>query len=168
MATAIVILRIIHVVFGIYIAGSYLFMVPILEPRLKRLGPAIQSPVMRALMPILTPVNAISLIIIILTGVALTLIMRWGALNTLFVTAWGWAMIIGLAATVAVVVVGFGFLMPTGLRMERLGRSIEGRAPNPEEGQQLQQLSARVETLSRFSLTFVVIALVTMVLSRYV
>ncbi len=125
------ILRIVHVVFGIYIAGSYLFLVPILEPRLKRLGPAIQSPVMRALMPILTPVNAISFIIILGTGMAMTLIMRSGALNTLFVTAWGWAMIIGLVTTLAAAVVGFGFLMIAGFRMDKLGRSIEGRPPPP-------------------------------------
>ncbi len=162
------VLRIVHIVFGIYIAGSYLFLVPILEPRLKRLGPAIQGPVMRALMPILTPINGISFIVIIGTGVAMTLIMRSGALNTLFVTAWGWAMIIGLIATVAVVVVGFGFLMPTGLRMDKLGRSIEGRAPNPDEGKQLHQLSARVETLSRVNLVLIVIALATMIASRYV
>ncbi len=162
------VLRIVHIVFGIYIAGSYLFMVPILEPRLKRLGPAFQGPVMRALMPILTPVNAISFIVIIGTGVAMTLIMRSGALDTLFVTAWGWAIIIGLLATVAAVVVGFGFLMPTGFRMDKLGRSIEGRAPNPDEGKQLHQLSARVETLSRVNLVLILIALATMIASRYI
>ncbi len=166
--TILMVLRIVHIVFGIYIAGSYLFMVPILEPRLKSLGPATQSSVMRALMPILTPINAISFIIIIGTGVAMTLIMRSGALNTLFITAWGWAMIIGLAATVAASVVGFGFLMPTGIRMDKLGRSIEGRAPNPDEGKQLHQLAARVETLSRVNLVLIVIALATMVASRYV
>ena len=166
--TTLMVLRIVHILFGIYIAGSYLFLVPILEPRLKRLGPAIQGPVMRALMPILTPINAISFIIIIGTGVAMTLIMRSGALNTLFVTAWGWAIIIGLAATVAAAVVGFGFLMPRGIRMDKLGRSIEGRAPNPDEGKQLERLSAQVETLSRVNLVLIVVALATMVASRYV
>jgi len=166
--TTLMILRIVHIIFGIYVAGSYLFMVPILEPRLKRLGPAIQSPVMRALMPILTPVNGLSFIIIIGTGVAMTLIMRSGALNTLFVTAWGWAMIIGLVATVAVIIVGFGFLAPRGLRMDKLGRSIEGRAPTPDEGKILHQLSARVETLSRVNLVLVVIALASMIASRYI
>ncbi len=166
--TTLMVLRIVHVIFGIYVAGSYLFMVPILEPRLKRLGPAIQSPVMRALMPILTPINGISFIVIMGTGVAMTLIMRSGALNTLFVTAWGWAIIIGCAVTVAAAVVGFGFLMPRGMRMDKLGRSIEGRAPNPDEGKQLHQLSARVETLSRINLVLIVIALASMIASRYI
>ncbi|MFQ6121697.1 MAG: hypothetical protein ACE5LA_01380 [Dehalococcoidales bacterium] len=167
MDAPMVFLRILHVIFGIYVAGSYLFIVPILEPKLKRLGPPIQSPVMRSLMPILLPINGISFIILIGTGVAMTLIMRSGALNTLFVTGWGWAMIIGLVATVAAGVVGFGFIAPTGLRMDRLGRSIEERAPNPDEGQQLHQLSARVETLSRVNFVLIIIALATMIASRY-
>ena len=161
-------LRILHVVFGIFVAGTYLFLVPILEPRLKRLGPAIQGPVMQSLMPILTPVMGTSFVIIIGTGVAMTLRLRGGALDTLFTTGWGWAMIIGLIATLGVVIIGFGFLTPTGIRMEKLGRSIEGRPPTPEEGQKLHQFSARVETLSRVNFVFIVIALVTMVLSRYV
>jgi len=77
-------------------------------------------------------------------------------------------MIIGLAATAAAGVVGFGFLMPTGIRIDKLGRSIKGRTPNPDEGKQLHQLSARVETLSRVNLVLIVIALATMVASRYV
>lgn len=166
--TILMALRIVHVVFGIYIVGSYLFMVLILESRLKRLGPAIQGPVMRALMPILTPVNGISFGIIIGTGLALTFIMRSGALNTLFTTTWGVAMIIGLAVTIAVLVIGFGFLMPTGKRMGKLGSGIEGRAPNPDEGKQLHQLSARVDTLSRVNLVLILIALATMIASRYI
>ncbi len=119
-------------------------------------------------MPILTPVNAISFIIIIGTGMAMTLIMRSGTLNTLFVTVWGWAMIIGLVTTLAAAVVGFGFLMTTGFRMDKLGRSIEGRAPTPDEGKILHQLSARIETLSRVNLVLIFIALASMIASRYV
>ena len=77
-------------------------------------------------------------------------------------------MVIGLIATLVVVTIGFGFLTPTGIRLEKVGRSIEGRPPTPEEGQKLHQLSTRVETLSRVNFVFVVIALSTMVISRYV
>ena len=57
MDPVMIFLRVLHVIAGIYMAGSYLFLVPILEPTLKRLGPPIQSPVMRSLMPTLLPVN---------------------------------------------------------------------------------------------------------------
>ncbi|MBI4285222.1 MAG: hypothetical protein HY670_04910 [Chloroflexi bacterium] len=160
------ILRIVHIIFGIYLAGSYLFIVPILEPRLRRLGAAIHGPVMSALMPILTPINGASFVIVVGTGVALALSSR--AFNSLFATAWGWTIIVGLVATLAAIVVGFGLLTPRGIRMDKLGRSVRGRAPTPQEGRQLQELSAQVETLSRVNLVLVVIALGTMVAARYV
>lgn len=160
-------LRMIHIIFGIFVGGSYLFMIPILQPRLKKLGPAIQGPVMRALMPIMTPIMGLSFIVIMGTGVAMTLMLRQGSLATLFTTGWGWDIIIGTVATVAAIVVGFGFLVPTGIRQERLGRSIGGRVPTPAEGKQLQQLSKKAETLSRVNFTFIMIAVVTMVIVRY-
>lgn len=162
------VLRIVHVVFGIFLAGSYLFIVPILEPRLRRLGPAIQGPVMSALMPVLTPVMGTSFVIVLGTGVALVLGIRGGSLNELFVTGWGWAMVIGLVATLGAIVVGFGLLTPRGIRMDKLGRSIKGRPPTPEESEQLRRLSAQVETLSRTNFVLVVVALVSMLIARYV
>ncbi|MBI4296884.1 MAG: hypothetical protein HY667_07190 [Chloroflexi bacterium] len=166
--TSLEVLRILHIVFGIYVAGSYLFIVPILEPRLKRLGPSIQGPVMNAIMPPLAVVNAISFIMLIGTGVAMTLIMRGGALNTLLTTAWGWVIILGLAATLGAAVVGFGFLIPTGISMDKLGRSIVGRPPSSDESKQLQQLSDRVGALSRGNFVLIVIALAAMIIARYV
>lgn len=160
-------LRLIHVIAGIFVGGTYLFLVPILEPRLKRLGPAIQSSVMRALMPVLTPVMGLSFIVLFGTGTAMTLLIRQGNLSQLVTTAWGWDILIGIIATIIICIVGFGIITPTGIRMEKLGRSIEGRAPSPEEGQRLNQFSARIEKLSRINFIFVVIALATMVIARY-
>ncbi len=160
-------LRLIHVIAGIFVGGTYLFLVPILEPRLRRLGPAIQGPVISALMPILTPVMGLSFIVLFGTGTAMTLLIRQGNLSQLVTTAWGWVIFLGIIATIAICIVGFGIITPTGIRMEKLGRSIEGRAPTPEEGQRLHQLSLRIEKLSRINFIFVVIALATMVISRY-
>ena len=87
--TTLMILRIVHIFFGVFLACYYLFMVPILMPRLKRLGPAIQGPVMQALMPALTPIMCVSVMVIIGTGVAMPLILRQGTLGTLFTTGWG-------------------------------------------------------------------------------
>jgi len=71
-----------------------------------------------------------------------------------------------LSTNIAVFIVGFGLLTPTGIRLDRLGRSIEGRPPTPEEGQQLQYLSERVKKLSRVNFIFVAIAIVTMVTAK--
>ena len=160
-------IRLIHIIAGIFVGGTYLFLVPILEPRLKRLGPAIQGPVMQALMPILTPVMGTSFIVLFGTGFAMTLMVGERSLSQLVTTAWGWDILVGIIATLAICVVGFGILTPTGIRLAKLGRSIEGRAPKPEEGQQLGRLSARIEKLSRINFVFVVIAIATMVIARY-
>ena len=160
-------IRLIHIIAGIFVGGTYLFLVPILEPRLKRLGPAIQGPVMQALMPILTPVMGTSFIVLFATGFTMTLMLGERNLSQLVTTAWGWDILVGIIATLAICVVGFGILTPTGIRLAKLGRSIEGRAPKPEEGLRLHQLSARIEKLSRINFVFVVIAIATMVISRY-
>ena len=160
-------LRLIHVLAGIFVGGTYLFLVPILEPRLRRLGPAISSPVMSALMPILTPVMATMFVVLFGTGTAMTLMVRQGNLGQLVTTTWGWVILVGIIATVAICVVGFGIITPTGIRLEKLSRSIKGRAPKPEEGQRLHQLGAKIEKLSRINFVFVVIAIATMVIARY-
>jgi len=82
MDPLLVFLRIPHIVFGVLLVGSILFLTLFLEPRLRPLGPAIQNPVMGALMPILTPVQLGSYIITLVTGIIITLIMRGNTLST--------------------------------------------------------------------------------------
>ncbi len=160
-------LRLIHVIAGIFVGGTYLFLVPILEPRLRRLGPAISSPVMSALMPILTPVMGASFVVLFGTGTAMTLMIRQGNLGQLVTTTWGWVILVGIIATLTICVIGFGIITPTGIRLEKLSRSIKGRDPKPEEGQRLHQLSSKIEKLSRINFVFVVTAIATMVIARY-
>ncbi len=160
-------LRLLHVVFSIYLVGAATFTTFVLGPRLKRLGPTIRGPVMSAIMPIIMPLNAISFIVIVATGIPMTFMARGSSLGDLFTTAWGWVIVIGLIATIAAVIIGFGLIVPTGIRQGKLGASIAGRAPTPEEGQQLQGFSAKLEKLIPINFTFMAIALATMVIARY-
>ena len=161
-------LRILHIVFGLLFAGNIFFLTLFLEPRLKTLGPSFQSPVMGALMPILMPAQMISFVVMFGTGVALTLILRWGSFDTFFASGWGWAMLISGVLTVVVAIVGFGLITPLGLRMERLGRSIQGRPPTPDEAGQLSRLSERLTTLSRIDFVLVLFIVGFMAAARYV
>lgn len=158
-------LRLVHVIFGIFVGGTYLFMTPILEPRLRKLGPAIQGPVMQALMPILTPVMAISFTGLIVTGFIMTAQAR--GLGSLFNTGWGVDILIGLIATIGVMIVGFGMLMPTGIKMDKFGKIFEGRPPTPEEAGTMTGFASRIEKLTRINFLFVVIGIVTMVIAPY-
>lgn len=161
-------LRILHIVSGVFWVGLVFFNVLVLTPRLRALGPTIQSPVMGALVPAMVPFLIVSAVITIGSGVAMTLIMRWGALNTLLVTGWGWAILLGFVTTLAATIIGFGIIIPTGYRLVALAGSIEGRPPSPEEAQQLGRLGARIGTLMLTNFVLFLIAVGTMAAARYV
>ena len=168
MDALIVVMRILHIVFGVFWVGTVFFMVFILTPRLRALGPTIQSPVMRVLMPVMIPYMMVSAIITVLSGVVLTLVLRWGALGTLFTTGWGWSMIVGFVTSLVAAFIGFGIVIPLGRRQAALASSIEGRPPGPEEAQQLGQLGARIGSLTLTNFVLLIIATVTMAIARYV
>lgn len=161
-------MRILHIVFGIFWVGTVFFLVFILTPRLRTLGPAVQSPVMQAIMPVMIPYMMVSALITVLSGIVLTLVMRWGALMTLFTTGWGWSIIVGFVASLAAAIIGFGIVVPVGRRQAMLASSIEGRPPTPEEGQQLGKLGAKIRNLTLTNFTLLIIATITMPIARFV
>lgn len=161
------VLRIVHILFAVFVAGYYFLMVPILMPALKKLGPSVQGPLIPEVASRVTPVMWTSQFAIVATGIASTLILRGSNLSSLFITGWGWAMIIGLALTAAWVLAGFTIMDPTLRRIQSLGRSIQGRAPTAEEARQLGQLGQKATTLLRLSLALVSITLLDMLVARY-
>ncbi|MBI2288177.1 MAG: hypothetical protein HYU83_04285 [Chloroflexi bacterium] len=118
-------------------------------------------------MPVLTPVMMVSAVVIVGTGIAMTLILRPGNLGTLFTTGWGWAIFTGFILTLVIIVLAFGVIIPTGLRAQKLARVIQGRPPTPDEVKQMGKLSAQVETASNVNFVLVVIVLLAMLLARY-
>lgn len=55
-----VVLRIVHIVLGMFWAGSAVFLAVILEPRHRSLGPEVQRPVMGAIAPVVGPALGIA------------------------------------------------------------------------------------------------------------
>ena len=162
-----VILRILHIVFGVFWAGSAIFLATMLEPRLRALGPAVQGPVMRALIPVMVPAILFSATITIAAGITLALRLRWDHLNRFLDTGWGWAILIGFVASMIAYAVGM-MIATAGRRMAALGASIEGRPPTPEEGGQLQALGSRLTLYGRSNAVLVVIAVGSMASARFV
>lgn len=165
MDTLTISLRLLHILFGVFWVGASLFLSFVLEPKLRALGPPVQGPVMRVLMPVITPAFTISSVVILVTGAVLAL--RLSSLGDMLATDWGWAMLVGLVATLAATVLGLGFTSVAGKRMATLGQSMEGRRPTPEEAQQLGSLSQRLRTLSRVTTALLVLAVVSMAAARY-
>ncbi|MBM3949072.1 MAG: hypothetical protein FJ312_07520 [SAR202 cluster bacterium] len=55
-----VVLRILHILFGVVWAGGAIFRALILEPRLRAAGPAVQGPAMRSIAPAIAMVLGIA------------------------------------------------------------------------------------------------------------
>ncbi len=163
-----IILRIFHIVFGVLLIGNVLFMTLFLQPRLRALGPAVMMPVMSAILPVVTPAQIASYAVILGSGTAMALILRWSDLGAFFAAGWGWAILVGFVAFVAAGIVGFGIVTPTGFRLIKLGGSIVGRPPTPEEGARMQALGTRVVKWSRINVALALVILGSMAAARFV
>jgi hypothetical protein len=161
-------LRIVHEVFGVFWVGTAFFVTLFLEPRLRGLGPAIQGAVMRALMPVLSPAMLIAAMLTIGAGTAMAILLRRFMLSAFFSSGWGWAMLIGFVTAMCAFTIGLALITPTGLRMDKLGRGMAGRAPKPEELREMEGLSRKLSTLSRADMVLVLVAVGAMAVSRYV
>ena len=165
MEAEFVVARLLHIVFGVFWAGSAMFMAVILEPRLRALGPTIQGPVMAALTPILVPVMLISATITIVSGGYLTEKL-WVDLDFFFDSGWGRAMIIGIVATAIAFASGITTSFQ-GKKMIRMGATIQGRPPTPEEIGALTKQGALLRLLGRTTAVFTLIAVGTMASARF-
>ena len=162
-----IILRLLHIVFGVFWAGSAIFFALILQPKLAKLGPAIQGPVMAAIIPLVTRTVLVSAFITIAAGITLALRLRWGNLDAFYNTGWGIAIMIGFVAGMGAISSG---ITQTVLahRMIALGGIIQGRPPTPEEAAEMQHLSARLPRVVRSTAVLVIFAIGAMSSARFV
>lgn len=168
MQLDIVALRLLHIVFGTIWAGGIFIMVVLIEPRLRALGPTIQRPFMKAVMPIFVHTMLSSATVAILAGIGLVLRLRHSNLSSFLDSSWGWAIFIGFIFAIAAYSIGLSQVLPTSRRMIRMGDALEGRAPTPEEMQQMQALGKRLRMFSRTVLVLVYIAVGAMAAARFV
>jgi hypothetical protein len=162
-----IILRLLHIVFGVFWAGSAIFFALILQPRLARLGPAIAGPVMAALVPVMSRALIGSAVITIVAGITLALRLRWGHLDAFYNTGWGIAIMIGFVAAMGAISSGITLTVKAH-RMIALGASIRDRPPTPEEAAQLQRLSVVLPRLGRSTAVMVIFAIGAMASARFV
>ena len=127
MDIGMILLRIVHILSGVVWTGGALFLVLVLALGLRKLGPTVQGPVMRTIVPVFSPMFSIAALLLIGSGAWMALKLRWGILDTFFIGAWGWAILAGSILTVAALLVGM--LIPRTAIDEamELGGSIQGR-----------------------------------------
>jgi len=159
-------MRLLHIIFGSFWAGTVFFTVLILEPRLRRMGPQFSGPVMGTLMQVVVPAMISSGLIVIASGFVLTY-QLWGGVVGLSGSAAGRALLTGIVTSIGAAVIGTTILTPTGIRLGRLAKSLDGRQPDEKEAKELKRLSTRMEWFTRLNFTLILIALVTMSVMRY-
>ena len=108
-----------------------------------------------------------SAVIVFTTGSILTFKMRNGDIGSLLDTGWGIMITLGIIATLGAMSVGFGGLMPTGIKMGKISDELNGQPPTPTQAATLARLGRRMDILHRFDFTFVLIAVATMPLARF-
>lgn len=161
-------LRILHIIFGVYVGGMYIFVTLLLLPRLHGLGSTIERSVIRSVLSVASPVNAVSLIIVIGTGVAMTFQLQGGDISKLLTTGWGVTIFIGSLAAVVATLIGFILLMPKGLRMDKIYRSIGEGEPNAEQVSELDDIITMFRKIERVNFVLIMIALISMPVARFV
>ncbi len=164
----IVLLRLLHIVFSVIWAGGVFALAVIIEPRLRALGPSVQRPFMKAIMPAFVHTMLGSATVAIVSGIFLVLRIRHSSLDSFFDTGWGWAILISFIAAISAYSIGLTRVLPTSKRIIKMGDGIEGRAPTPEEMQQMQALGKNLRMFSRTAMVLIFIALGAMASARFV
>ncbi len=159
-----VVLRTVHIGLGV----SFLFMTFVLSPRLKQLGPAVQGPVMGALVPVTIPTFITAALFVIGSGAWMALKLRWGALDTFFTSAWGLTMLIGAVLTLIGFLIGLLVSRPAMRELVGIGASLKGQPPTPEQGARMAVLQQRIPKAGYLTSALLVAAAIEMAIARYI
>ena len=169
--TTLYLLRLLHVVLGVFWAGAVLFIAVLLMPSVRAAGPA-----GGAIMRQLVEVRRMSLwlmgaaLLTILSGIGLYWVDSAG-----FRSAWlgsGPGRVFGLGGVLALAgaVVGMGVSSPAGRRLARVAgvSQAERRAPTPEEAAEIARLQNRLQRATQVTAVLVLLATLAMAVARYV
>jgi hypothetical protein len=168
--TYIVILRLLHIGFGLFWAGSAIFFALFLMPSLKTTGPD-GVKFMQALGRSGYPIAAmISAIITIFSGFLLIWILS-GGFNPIWFRSW-YARVLTGGATMSVIafIIGFTINRPSAARMNKISLAIaaQGTGPTPEQLSEIMGLRKKIFTGTNFIAVLLVLAVAGMSVFRYV
>lgn len=160
MDTEIVVLRILHILAGVFWAGAAVYLALVLEPKLRSLGNEIESEVLRAISKLNSLWITLSAVITIAAGFALISRTPGHSFGELFDSGWGTAIGIGLVASL----LAFFLSGWVGANTAKLRRALL----EPDTMAALQPLRTRIVIGSRINAVLVVVAVGTMAAARFV
>jgi putative copper export protein len=171
MDTYMVVLRIVHIVAGVFWVGAVLLLIGFIAPTARELGPP-AAPFVAHL------AGKKRITEVILTAAGLTvlagLLMYWrvsGGLDPDWLgTAHGLTLTIGAICGIVAFVIGLTVVRPTNNATLALGREIAegGGPPTPEQAARMQALGARGKATGRVLVPLLLVAVAAMASARYV
>lgn len=165
------VLRVVHVVFGVFWAGTLFFVTLFLEPSVREAGPdgarVMQGLMQRRFMQVL-PLSAV---LTILSGLWLLWRVSAGFQPTWFGSATGITLSIGMTAAIVGFALGMSLMRPAQLRAMALAQALPQLPDDAARAAQqavIQALRRRAAVTARWVAALLAAAVVTMAVARYV
>ncbi|MDH5588648.1 MAG: hypothetical protein OEZ65_10925 [Gemmatimonadota bacterium] len=163
-------LRVIHIVLGVFWAGTIFFFVLLLEPAIRDMGPdggkVLQALGRRGFLNIM-PLAAV---VTIVTGLGLYFLVGGGMETGWGGTPMGIALGVGALASIVAFLLGWFGLRANALELGRLGPSLPELQDEAERGAALARIQAlkdRNRTLGRVIGALLAVAVLTMAVARH-
>jgi uncharacterized membrane protein len=163
----ITILRLIHIVFGVFWVGSVLFATFILMPSMKASGPAGMT-LMKELGRKMSTIMMVAAIFTVGAGIWMMILFATGAPGWMHTTT-GRTFATGGALAILSMIVGMVINAPVARRMTTMGEVIgkRGGPPTPEEAQELGRLQSRLTSAGMIVAILLLLATAAMAVARY-
>lgn len=168
-----IVLRALHIGFGVLWVGAAWMMFLFVQPTLKALGSEVQKNFMghivdvRRLTQIITSATFVTVgagaIMYVLAVIRFTPQLFFGS-------GFGIVLTIGAIAAIIAFISGLIFIEPGFNRMAKIGAEIEaaGGPPKPEQVAELGAIGARLDQVFRADFVLLLIAVISMAIARYV
>ena len=169
MDVYLIVLRIVHILGGVFWVGAAMTFFFFIEPTARTLGPQAQ-PFMKQMLGVRRlPIYILTAnLLVVLSGILLYWRDSSGFRLDWITTGPGLGFTIGGVAAIGATVVGALFIVPNVKRFEALGDRLAAGGPRTEEQLgQVQSLQATLRRLGAIDLALLTVAVLTMATARY-
>ena len=166
-----ILIRLIHILFGVFWAGTAMFNAIFLIPAVRALGPA-GGPVMQEIagkrkLPVFFFVSGL---LTVLSGFGLYWHDSAGFTNGFMRSASGMTFGFGAVLALVAVLLGIFVVTPAAMRTGKLGAAIAagGKPPTPEQAAEMRQLQAKLGKMAVVAAGLLTLTTIAMAVGRYV
>jgi hypothetical protein len=168
-----VVLRALHIGFGILWVGAAWTVFLFVEPTLKALGAEVHKNFMGYIIGVrrLTHVIVAATVVAVGSGATMYIIdvSRFGV-DAFFRSGFGIVLTVGAIAAIVAFLLGPTMIVPSFSRMTKIGAEIDaaGGPPKPEQIAELQAVGARLDGIFKIDFVLLLVAVISMAIARYI